>query len=446
MGSIIDTKRTDEIYRCNNVKIYIVYISIIGSPISLIFLLFGILRMLFEKKKRSFLTNLILLIFISEMINSLSKIIQLIKYIFKDEREIKEKEGRDNARGIICQIQIVMSIYSDLCTLLASLFLSLRCYDVIKYRKKIFDKGKKTLLSIILIIFVPIIVSIIFLLLDRKYSDKSYRYDVRDRCSYWCWLSQIISMICFGFYSIFIILNIVFACKTHSYLKLGYKRLLEENDLSSSKNSLFTPLNDVSKENSLKGSTKEIHVEKKYNNLTKEEIRRLEELRLMKVKCLIYPSVTSILWTFASIYRIADTIILWRFDHGGDDNIEDERDYFEKHQILHFFVESFLVLHTILSSIRGIFYGLSFVVFEENIFFNFFRRFMDKFFKDEDLTASKEGGYEEGEEKKIIRNTTNSSSTFEYNENKNKNDNENQENEEKSESVEMNNSDYYYNE
>lgn len=222
--------------------------------------------------------------------------------------------------------------------------------------------------------------------------------------------------------------------------------LIEENDLSSSKNSLFTPLNDVSKENSLKGSTKEIHVEKKYNNLTKEEIRRLEELRLMKVKCLIYPSVTSILWTFASIYRIADTIILWRFDHGGDDNIEDERDYFEKHQILHFFVESFLVLHTILSSIRGIFYGLSFVVFEENIFFNFFRRFMDKFFKDEDLTASKEGGYEEGEEKKIIRNTTNSSSTFEYNENKNKNDNENQENEEKSESVEMNNSDYYYNE
>ena len=444
MGSIIDTKRTGGILRCNKVKKAIVYITLIGTPISLIFLFFGIIRILFAKKKRSFLTNLILIIFISETFNSLSKIIQLLKYIFEDERDNRNIDGNDNARGIICQIQIVMSIYSDLCTLLASLFISLRCYDVIKYRKNIFDKGKKTCLSIILIMIFPIIVSISFLFIDRRFSDNSYRYDVRDRCSYWCWLCQLISIICFGFYSIFLILNIVFACKTYYYLKLGYKRLLKENDVTISTNSMSTPLNDISKDNSSKNSSRDLQSDKKNTNLTKEEKKRLEELRLMRVKCLIYPLVTIILWVFATIYRIADIAILKQFDTGGDTNIDEEKEFFEDHRFLQFVVQFFLVVHTILSSIRGIFYGFSFMVFEEKIFNNFFRNCMKKYFKNDELKLDEEP--DEGEEKKIIRITENSSSIGESNEPKNNSGNENQTNQDKCESIEMDNSDYYYNE
>ena len=67
MGNlIIDTERTNRIYRCNNVKKIFVYISLIGSPISLTVLLFVIFTMILSKKKISFLTKLIILIFISE--------------------------------------------------------------------------------------------------------------------------------------------------------------------------------------------------------------------------------------------------------------------------------------------------------------------------------------------------------------------------------------------
>ena len=54
MGTIIDTKRTDQIYRCNKVKLIKIYISLIGTPISLTILLLGIFRMVFAKKKYLF--------------------------------------------------------------------------------------------------------------------------------------------------------------------------------------------------------------------------------------------------------------------------------------------------------------------------------------------------------------------------------------------------------
>ena len=136
MGHIIDLERVEEIYRCNNVKLPIIFISLIGSPLSLLFLLFGIFRMICMKKKITFLSKLILLIFFSEIINSISKILQLLKYQFNDLRDDKNFSNPDTPRGIICQIQIVTSIFSDFCSLFTTLLLSLRCYDVINNKKR----------------------------------------------------------------------------------------------------------------------------------------------------------------------------------------------------------------------------------------------------------------------------------------------------------------------
>ena len=131
MGILIDLNKVNDIYRCKNVKEAIIYINLIGAPISLIFLLFCILRMILAKQKKAFLTNLILLIFSSEVINVISKLLQLLKYRFDDTRDDKSFNEHDTPRGIICQIQIVTSMYSDFCSLLGTLLLSLRCYDII---------------------------------------------------------------------------------------------------------------------------------------------------------------------------------------------------------------------------------------------------------------------------------------------------------------------------
>ena len=363
MGSVIDLEKMDTAYRCNEVKKGIIYINLIGSPISFILLLIGIFRMIFSNKRISFLTSLIILIFSSEIVNTISKMIQIIKYKYPDTREDKNYDI-NCPRSIICQIQIVLAIFSDYCSLLATLLLSLRCYDVIKNKIRIFDKKKNKIVSITLIISLSIILAIIFLFYDRNINNLSYRYDVRDRCSYWCWLDHMPSLICYVVYFVILFFNIFFACKTNCYLTKGYKKLLEENDIYNEENKT-NPLNENSK--------------KKYNqysNLTKEEIKRIEELKLMRIKCLIYPIITIIIWIFAITYRILDKAILGDFDSGENAEAlnEEEKIYFEKNPKIKDLVQFFIVLHTIISATRGIFYGISFIVFEEKAIFNVCRR------------------------------------------------------------------------
>ena len=417
MGSIIDLERTDKIYRCNHVKLAIVLISLILPPFSLAFLIFGIIRMIYAKKRKTFLTSLVILIFSSEIIQSISKLLQILKYAFDDDRDHKG-DNIDfylNARGIICQIQIVLTIYSDLCSLLTTLLISLRCYDVIKNKRRFFDKGKNAILSIILVIFISISFAIGLLFLDRGIvkGNISYRYDVRDRCSYWCWLEHISSFICFGLYWIVLILNIIYACKTNCNLKRGYKKLLEENQLLPSKvNNISTPLNEGSNDinENDKNNSADKEIKRKLINLTIEEKKRIDELNLMRIKCLIYPFVTIVIWLFAATYRIADDWFMFDFDNALDpyEGEKKEEDYFRKNGFIQFLVQFFLVMHTLLSSIRGFLYGVSFILFEEKVFNNFFRKFWEKYLKDKDFDICED-------DKEILRNTS-SSETSDSNE------------------------------
>ena len=165
----------------------------------------------------------------------------------------------------------------------------------------------------------------------------------------------------------------------------------------------------------------------------------------MKLKCFIYPLITICIWLFATTYRISDVILMWDFDQGDnpDQGEIDEKDFFERNTILHFFTRFFLVLHVFLSSIRGIFYGFSFIIFEEKIFYNFFR----KIFKKSDLFDDNEDN-----EKRIERNTNDSCSAMnEESENKSRsekdeeNDKEDLNSNSRNDNIEMNTSDYRYN-
>lgn len=373
MGALIDIEKCDQIYRCNQVKLWVIWISLIGTPFSFFLLIFCIYRMVSVKKKMSFLTKTILLIFSSELVLSISKILQVFKYIFQDYRDNKDYDGF-NGRAMICGFQLVLAVYSDYCSLLATLLLSLRCYDVIKNKNKLFDKPKCSKYSLIGIILGSLALGVIFLIADIFISDKSYKLDVRDRCCYWCWLEQGISMVCFFFYLIILIANIYYSCKTISYLQDGYNKLLEENGLSKSKGNLGDPLIEMQKEKNddLIGKTQK--------NLTTEERKRLEEIKLMKLKCKIYPYVTIVLWIYATIYRISETAFFWRYDHGDnpDATRQEEEDFFKKYEFAHVLVQVLLVLHTFVTSLRGVFYCCSFIVFEEKRFFNCFRRLCHK--------------------------------------------------------------------
>ena len=87
----------------------------------------------------------------------------------------------------------------------------------------------------------------------------------------------------------------IFARKTSSYLKKVYIQL-EENDIpqeriNNSSNNMDSPLNDISKENNSKSKSFQ-NDKKNFSYLTKEEKNRIKQLKFIRIKCLVYPSVT----------------------------------------------------------------------------------------------------------------------------------------------------------
>ena len=169
MGSIIDSEYSDDIFKCSDVKFTVIIINLVGAPLSFILLVVCMIRIIISSKKRelTFLAKLILIIFSSEILNTISKMLQLCKYIFEKTKITDKNNNTETSRGIICQIQIIFSIISDFCSLLGTLLISIRCYDVIRNRKKYFDKKKYQVFSILIIIFSSIILSIIFLIFDK---------------------------------------------------------------------------------------------------------------------------------------------------------------------------------------------------------------------------------------------------------------------------------------
>ena len=377
MGNeLIDLDRVDENVRCQSVKRAIIWINLIVPPISIILLLIVIIRMIIKRKNKTFITKLIILIFISEVLQSCSKVLQPIKYGFDDERNNKTITDFDRPRSLICQFQIVFAISSDFCSLISTLLLTLKCYYLIKRNKRSSNSGKKELFFIILDISLSIILGISFLFIDRSIvyvsgsENISYRYDVRDRCSYWCWLEHYSSLACLGLYVIILLVIIIFAFKTYFFLNQGYKKMLKETDFERSGLGVksFSSYSSENDENNLE--IKE----------TKEEFKKIRNLNLTKKKSFIYPLVTIIYWIFAATYRIVDDIWMMDFDYGEDpDSLSrDEQMYFEQHPEFQTAVQFFLVAFTFFSAIRGILYGFSFIIFEESVFCGFFKNFCER--------------------------------------------------------------------
>ena len=141
--NIYDLKKIGNNPRCVDVKNYIIIINLACAPLSLILLIACILRMIINKKKLSFFTYIVILIFFSEIMNSLSKLLQLLKYSFIDTRDDKVTNEIETPRGKICQTQIVTSIFSEYCSLISTLLLSIRALKIFQGKNSFFDKKKR---------------------------------------------------------------------------------------------------------------------------------------------------------------------------------------------------------------------------------------------------------------------------------------------------------------
>ena len=375
MGDIIDLEKIDEEHnlRCQHAKLGVIIVNFIGVPSSLIILIFCIIRMFWTKKRFSFLTKVIILLFSFEITNCISKLLQLFKYSFEDSRTFPDPNIIETPRGIICQIQIVLSIISDYGCLLGTLLLSLRCYGVIKNKIRFLDFKKWQNLSLIAIIFISSAFALLFWGLDKddtKYSI-GFKYDRRDRCNYWCWLGHYYSRICYAIYLLLLIVNIIIFSLTTAYFRNSYKNLVEKCVVTRDEPNLS---NNIIDNIDYTEETKE----NRY--ISPDDKKRLKELQIMHVKCFIYPIISIIIWFLSFIYRIIDDTVLYNVDIGIDGHSNDF-DILSKNRNLQRFIEASLIFHTILSSFRGIFYGYAFAIFEDKAFSNNFKETLYKISK-----------------------------------------------------------------
>jgi hypothetical protein len=375
MGDIIDLEKIDEEHnlRCQHAKLGVIIVNFIGVPSSLIILIFCIIRMFWTKKRFSFLTKVIILLFSFEITNCISKLLQLFKYSFEDSRTFPDPNIIETPRGIICQIQIVLSIISDYGCLLGTLLLSLRCYGVIKNKIRFLDFKKWQNLSLIAIIFISSAFALLFWGLDKddtKYSI-GFKYDRRDRCNYWCWLGHYYSRICYAIYLLLLIVNIIIFSLTTAYFRNSYKNLVEKCVVTRDEPNLS---------NNIRDNIDYTEETKENRYISPDDKKRLKELQIMHVKCFIYPIISIIIWFLSFIYRIIDDTVLFNVDNGIDGHSNDF-DILSKNRNLQRFIEASLIFHTILSSFRGIFYGYAFAIFEDKAFSNNFKETLYKISK-----------------------------------------------------------------
>ena len=375
MGDIIDLEKIDEEHnlRCQHAKLGVIIVNFIGVPSSLIILIFCIIRMFWTKKRFSFLTKVIILLFSFEITNCISKLLQLFKYSFEDSRTFPDPNNIETPRGIICQIQIVLSIISDYGCLLGTLLLSLRCYGVIKNKIRFLDFKKWQNLSLIAIIFISSAFALLFWGLDKddtKYSI-GFKYDRRDRCNYWCWLGHYYSRICYVIYLLLLIVNIIIFSLTTAYFRNSYKNLVEKCVVTRDEPNLS---------NNIRDNIDFTEETKENRYISPDDKKRLKELQIMHVKCFIYPIISIIIWFLSFIYRIIDDTVLYNVDNGIDGHSNDF-DILSKNRNLQRFIEASLIFHTILSSFRGIFYGYAFAIFEDKAFSNNFKETLYKISK-----------------------------------------------------------------
>ena len=252
-----------------------VWLQEIVTFISLICTLF-VLTISFINLKRSLFDKLIIHILISEMIDQINILLSIISDSFGGLNF-----ENSHPKMLVCFSQIFVAIFSCLWTLTASFFISLKLYDVIIKKNKLFKEGsflnKNTIL---LSISIPLLISYIIWMIQtieqaEEFSmegqyNKNTSNKVRKRFKMgFCWVNNYLSVIICIIATVLICGNFYFSIfKGYFFLKNAKKEYKNNNLIRTSNISQIQSLNKVQ------------------NNL------------------FLYPTVASILWALFFIFKL----------------------------------------------------------------------------------------------------------------------------------------------
>ena len=70
-----------------------------------------------------------------------------------------------------------------------------------------------------------------FLMIDKMITIDSFafKYDLRDRCNYWCWVEHNISIAIYSSYVLIVALILYYFCLIYNFLKKSFKNMLEKS-------------------------------------------------------------------------------------------------------------------------------------------------------------------------------------------------------------------------
>ena len=190
------------------------------------------------KKIKMNLTNILIIqIIISEMLDE----INILLGIIADSSGKLHFENYEQ-RSYVCYTQIFLSVFSCLWTLTASLFISLKLYDLIVNKSRIF-RGKKFLNrnATFISVCVPLFISYLFyathFILERNknkindiYENKIEKNKQRIKLVF-CWINQETTIALSCIVALLIIANIYFSLiKGYCYLRKIKSNLLQEEE------------------------------------------------------------------------------------------------------------------------------------------------------------------------------------------------------------------------
>lgn len=300
--------------------------SYIISGVSLICLSLVLFTISKHKIKKSILMTSLSIITISEIINCLSKLLNIFRQVVKPQNAQVSR-----SYWIIGQIQILFSLFSDSCTILSSFILTLKIYKTTLRHGLSFFNSKNIFLIVLLIsLITPLVFSSTILSLNIIYyegtaSESETEYKV------WAWIDCHLSLFVYSVVWFFIIVIMVLIGKTICYLNQRKKELLEESEDDED------TITKESLESSVLSSKIDSTVSKLY----------------------YFPIVTCAIWILLSIDRIPDDII--------NINMTEEQQYVYKGNWLYLKYAT-IFLHNVIGSARGIIYCVTFFRVDSKLF------------------------------------------------------------------------------
>lgn len=318
----------------DNVLFALSIINLVGSSISLLCLLLVLVILVCKKKIKSFVNELLLYITISEICHSISKFLDLCKKISIITKSSILKQ-------CIISIQVIFSLFSDFCTLITSLMISLKFHDSLQNKSFCFNKKCFRVLARITCIGGALLLAGVFFSLDRfvfHHQENKWEKD------YWTWVDPKLSLVVYGIVLLIIIVIIVLSCKTISYLRKKRKEFSDaDKDCSIDDDSTLTS-----------------KVEDKEKKMFSETLitEKIEKAMGTFYK---YPFVSTTIWLILGVYRVTEDI-----------------DLIMHLQIDISILSILVIIHSLISSFRGVIYFLAYFLSSKIVCRDFIDLFMPR--------------------------------------------------------------------